>query len=26
VDFFADMQHKYRQLAKEEVMKILNKE
>ena len=24
VDFFADMQHKYRQLSKEEVMKILN--
>ncbi len=23
VDFFADMQHKYRQLSKEEIMKIL---
>ena len=25
VDFFADMQHKYRQLSKEEVMKILGR-
>ena len=25
VDFFADMQHKYRQLSKEEVIKVLGK-